>query len=221
MLYLIFIILFLIVLLTPEPEYFDEPIPLIYINLDNRPDRKERMEKLLNEYGLTNYYRLSATYTPNNGHKGCADSHYRALKMAREKGWDQVLIMEDDFKFDIKPEEFKQKKIPKNNWNVLLLSAMWEKTKPHNDEVHKILGGASTTSGYIVKKHYLPKLENLFKKCYENMSSDKTTNKGHETWAIDQKWKEYQNEDWYIFNPKLGKQDYNIKSSIQSSTKYN
>ena len=221
MYYLIFIILFIIVLLTPETEYFDEPIPIIYINLDNRPDRKERMEKLFDKYGLRNYNRLSATYIPSNGHKGCAHSHYNALKYAREKGWDKVLILEDDFKFDITPEEFQLKKIPKNNWNVLLLSAMWEKSKPYNDEIHKLLGGASTTSGYIVKKHYIPKLENLFKNCYLNMSTEKTSKKGYEPWAIDQKWKELQNEDWYIYSPKLGTQDYGIKSSIQSSTKYN
>ena len=42
-------------------------------------------------------FRLSATLNKKNGHLGCADSHIRALKLAKKEGLQNVIIMEDDF----------------------------------------------------------------------------------------------------------------------------
>ena len=68
-------------------------IPILYINLDSRKDRREHMEKLLEGY---NYERVPAVYD-EFGCIGCSKSHIKCMDIIIEKGYDKCVILEDDF----------------------------------------------------------------------------------------------------------------------------
>jgi len=78
---------------------------IIYINLDKRIDRRTDIEKELNDFGLE-YERFQAIETPGFGILGCGQSHLAVLKLAKERGYKNILIFEDDFTFLVSKEEF-------------------------------------------------------------------------------------------------------------------
>ena len=66
-------------------------IPVIYINLDDQPERREQIEKSLNELGFKNVIRVSGFKDPI-GKRGCAYSHALAL----EEIDPPFILLEDD-----------------------------------------------------------------------------------------------------------------------------
>ena len=65
---------------------------IYYINLNKRTDRREQIEKELNEFGL-NYERFEAIETHGFGIHGCGLSHLAVLKLAKENIYENVLIL--------------------------------------------------------------------------------------------------------------------------------
>lgn len=57
---------------------------IFYINLKKRTDRKEHIEKQLNDFNLL-YERFEAIETPGFGCVGYTMSHLSVLKLAKEK----------------------------------------------------------------------------------------------------------------------------------------
>lgn len=75
-----------------------------YINLDDRPDRKQHMDKELSKYGLENFVqRYSAVKaeirTPQNCVIASGTSHRNLIQYAKDKNLDNILILEDDIFF--------------------------------------------------------------------------------------------------------------------------
>ena len=66
-------------------------IPVIYINLDEQTERKERIENSLKELGFKNIIRLSAYKDPDSK-RGCAYSHALALEEIEAP----FILLEDD-----------------------------------------------------------------------------------------------------------------------------
>jgi len=64
-----------------------------YVNMDNKPERKQQTEKLLSGLNFTNYERYPAK-TGQNAIEGCALSHIDILRS--NKGNTPFLILEDD-----------------------------------------------------------------------------------------------------------------------------
>ena len=77
---------------------------IIYINLNRRTDRKEQIEQELNSFGLS-YERFEAI-EDNYGAVGCGLSHIEVLKIARDRNYENIIILEDDFTFLVSKEEF-------------------------------------------------------------------------------------------------------------------
>jgi glycosyl transferase family 25 len=69
---------------------------VLYINLDSRTDRKERIEKVLRNFS---YERITAIQH-KIGSIGCSMSHIYAIEYAIKQKWDNVLIMEDDMEWN-------------------------------------------------------------------------------------------------------------------------
>jgi len=204
---------------------------IIYINLDNRPDRKNSITTEINKiFGDSQIpiERISATYIPKNGHKGCAHSHYTAINKARELKWKTVLIFEDDFHFTSESSKSQINNLFKTiqqlpEWKVILLTGVGGKSeKTEYNGLHKITSGYLTTSAYIVNLNYYNHLIYLFYKSYLSMSSDKTSIKNYEPNAIDQLWAKVQTQEkgWYIIDPIIGEQNNQLLSTIQSQTNY-
>jgi GR25 family glycosyltransferase involved in LPS biosynthesis len=89
-------------------DYFDGAF---YINLDKRIDRRESFEIKSQEAGLSIPRFSALSFSPDevvknrqdpNWHKkvSCTASHLKCIEMAKDNGWESVLIFEDDAIFD-------------------------------------------------------------------------------------------------------------------------
>ena len=201
---------------------------IVYINLEKRGDRQKHICKMLDNYGVdsSRVHKISGSYIPKNGHKGCAQSHILALTMAKINNWENMLVLEDDFTFIKTPQEVnnsvnKMFNDFKDNWDVVMFATNGKKERKLDlDYIVGVDGNAATTSGYAINKPFYDKLLNNFKTANDNMKYEHTTSKGWEKWAIDQQWKKLQPESrWYCFEPVLGKQA-GMGSTIQRETNY-
>jgi hypothetical protein len=68
-------------------------IPKFVVNLERRPDRLESIVKEM-EYIGWDYEHFKAVDT--NSHVGCTRSHTTLIKEAKEKGYESILVIEDD-----------------------------------------------------------------------------------------------------------------------------
>uniref|UniRef100_A0A6C0IDS7 Glycosyl transferase family 25 domain-containing protein n=1 Tax=viral metagenome TaxID=1070528 RepID=A0A6C0IDS7_9ZZZZ len=180
---------------------------IIYINLNKREDRKLSIENELEKYGFKNYERFEAIETKGFGIVGCTMSHLSVLKIAKERNYKNILILEDDFvfsvnktKFDILLDGFFQLEIP---FDVCMLSYNMIQNKPTEYSIINQVVEAQAASGYIVNNHYYDTLINLYEKSFPLLE----TTKQHWIYANDQIWKQLQKKDlWYYFVERIGKQ---------------
>mgnify|MGYP001278596468 CR=1 FL=1 len=156
----------------------------VYINLDNRPDRRKEILKEMEKMGIKkeNRHRVAGIYIPKNGHKGCTQAHILALSIGEMNDWDTTLILEDDAEIKIEPQEFNQQidelldylKEKNIKWDVIMLStANADKQKLNGTDHVKQIKYATLGTAYIVTKHYLKKLKDLFLKGNSKMEAVK------------------------------------------------
>jgi len=174
---------------------------IFYINLDSRTDRREEIERELASMDLQGE-RFAAIKT-SPGAFGCSLSHSAVLKLAKERGYPQVLILEDDFQFLVSKEELNSfmNKFSDKEYDVIMVSYNMVASVPEGDFVR--VKDAHTTSGYIVHSRFYDRLiENFDKGIPELMKTGK-----HWIYAIDQYWKCLQPDAlWYAASPRIGKQ---------------
>jgi len=193
-------------------KYIDKTI---YINLNRRNDKRIQIEKELVDFDL-NYERFEAIEN-DEGCVGCAYSHLNVLKLAKERGYKNVLILEDDFTFLVSKEEFEKQltiffKL-NINYDVCKLSYNLQKFQDTEyDFLLKVLE-SQTASGYIVNSHYYDKLILLYEWAIPLLENSKQ----HWIYANDQVWKRYQESDlWYCFKTRIGKQRDGISDNSNS-----
>jgi len=75
------------------------------INLDKRPDRWEAVLSQFNKVGLDGHVQRYSAIEASPGVVGCTLSHYNIIKKAKEEGYKNVLIFEDDVEF-IRTDQF-------------------------------------------------------------------------------------------------------------------
>lgn len=184
-----------------QSDYVDG---IFFINLDKRTDRRALIEKEFATVGLE-AERFTA-FERSPGIVGCGESHLTCLKLARERGWKNVLIFEDDFEFIVNKEEFwvqlKRFFNDEIDYDVLMFSYLMHKSEPFNDYLLKVQY-ASTASAYIVNNCFYDSLIDLYEESFPLL---KSTGK-HWLYANDQVWKKLQTiSRWYAFTPRLGRQ---------------
>lgn len=180
---------------------------IFYINLDRRTDRRQQIEEELQKYGLEGE-RYSAIHTPEAGIVGCGYSHLNVLKLAKERGYTNVLILEDDFEFVVSREtmentfqQFFDASIP---YDVLLISYLVQKSEEVSEYpfIRKIIDG-QTASGYLVHHSYYDVLIELYEWAIPLLESTGQ----HWVYANDLVWKRLQPRDnWFYFTERLGVQ---------------
>lgn len=180
---------------------------IYYINLAHRRDRNEQILYEFRKMNIpqTKYERFNAIHHKEIGGVGCGRSHAAVLEDALQKGYQQIMVIEDDFQFCVTAPEFYSAidKLNQMEYDVCLMAyCMKESAETNTPNFRKVLE-AQTTSGYIIKRHYFQKLIDVFREAADNFER---TNY-HWMHAIDVMWKPLQRADnWICFYPRLGKQ---------------
>jgi GR25 family glycosyltransferase involved in LPS biosynthesis len=180
---------------------------IFFINLDKRPDRLAEIEEELKAYDLT-AERFAAHYHPTIGLVGCTKSHVACLKMAKERGYKRVLILEDDFHFLVDKVTMEEQlsllfdqQVP---FDVCMLAYNLIRGEPSTEYPFlQRVREAYTASAYIIQDHYYDTLIHLWE--WANPQLEATNH--HWIYANDQIWKQLQEKDtFYCYTMRLGKQ---------------
>jgi len=150
-------------------QWWDLVDKIIFINLDHRTDRLEDMTRFFEEAGIPaeKIVRVSGI-RDSPGIVGSAKSHIAVMKMIRDNGWENALVLEDDVKWVNYSNETILEHI-QNPFDVLMLGGFYVSI-----DGNRLLEGWHSSS-YIVKKQYLPKLLNNFETGLHKLLSDKFT----------------------------------------------
>jgi GR25 family glycosyltransferase involved in LPS biosynthesis len=173
-----------------------------YINLDNRPDRKQHFENQKLKFPvLQNIERFSAI-EHKNGAIGCGKSHIQVLQMCQKFDEESFLICEDDLLIfnSNNFEQFIKTLDDKQDWDLITLTPRGDTL--HNDELSngfKRIINNQTTSAYIVKKCMIPILIKNLQEAIEGLEIDGKS----DVFAIDQYWKRLQIKYKFYYFEKL------------------
>lgn len=193
---------------------------IFYINLERRKDRRIEFEDEMKKMNLK-AERFEAINC-NPGIAGCGYSHLAVLKLAKERGYKNVLIFEDDFMFIIDKYSFENtletffEEI--KEYDVCMLSYNIIKSENISDTscVTKVLE-AQTASGYIVNSKFYDSLINLYEECIPILER---TNM-HWIYANDQCWKRLQSINlWYALKIRVGIQRPGFSDNSMSFQDY-
>ena len=176
----------------------------IYINLDRRVDRRELIEAEFAKMGIMVERFPAIEAKP--GMVGCHASHLAVLKKARDAGWENVLVFEDDFMFAVDKETFHRElkrffdlKMP---YDVVMLAYNLNKS----EECNEVVGYArdvQNAAGYIVHKRFYDKLIDNLETAFPLLRDT------HQHWNYlnDQCWKSLQPQsEWFYLKTRIGKQ---------------
>jgi GR25 family glycosyltransferase involved in LPS biosynthesis len=194
-----------------------------FINLKHRTDRLEEFYNQLDSVGIPRdkVERFDAILLPEdlryNGNVGCNMSHLAALKLARERGYKNVLIFEDDLDFLVTREQLEENinnfftmvESEKLDWKVVMLGYQLVHSKPFYDtkgvksDFIGITNDAHFGSCYLVNSTCFDELIERLE--YGTEMLIKTSE--HWNYQNDQVWKSLQKDDkWFYFLQRIGKQ---------------
>lgn len=188
---------------------------VVYINLDDRIDRKEHMEKFIKPFG-DKVIRMSAIKN-ENGSLGCSMSHIVVLKMAIQNQWKNILVLEDDCEWNKYEVGYKNLvNLVKNPYDVILLGGSFSK---YDSKTSKLFLSCATSS-YLVNSHYYEKLLNNFE-----LGCQQLNNTREFQYLLDRYWNILiEIDNWFIVLPNLIYQKADFSSIenkfIDLSSKY-
>lgn len=182
---------------------------IIYINMDARTDRNERMLSELERIGFAKekIQRFSASSYQGCPNTGCLVSHASVLEMAYDMDLKNVLVLEDDFVFIDDAEKvrndlktFFEREM---DWDVLMLTTCAAVVSEHTDNLISRISSSGNGAGYMVNRSMMLELSTLFKSNVDNLF----TTKQHWIYQNDILWKTLMpSSKWYMFNHYLGYQ---------------
>ena len=149
---------------------------------------------------------IPAIYTSKTDYKGYLQSHIQAIKLAKERNYKNVLILEDNFQLVVSKEEVEKQLTDFFDagieYSVCMISYDMQSSKPTEYPFLTKIIESNGSSGYILHQNYYDELINLFEwsitKLYETGD--------HWNFAVDNCWKFLQpNGKWYCFTEPLGK----------------
>jgi glycosyl transferase family 25 len=197
-------------------------IPVTYINLERRVDRKENVLTQLAKIGVESPTRFKAIEL-ENGALGCSMSHLKCVELAKQNDYEYIFICEDDIEF-LNPDLFLTQLNSFLNsslkWDVAIVAGNnMIPYVPVNDYCIKVLN-CQTTTGYIVKNSYYDKLIQNYKEGIKRLLKEPTNN----DYKIDKYWFRLQQMDnWYLIIPLtiIQKEDYSdIERKVTNFSKY-
>ena len=178
--YIVFGVLLIILVYLLSTRYFENFYTeqhginrldaIIYINLEDRSDRKDLLLKDLEALhtNMSKVHKVSGVYIPKNGHKGCIQSHILALNMIKLNKWKRVLILEDDAELTTDTETFNNiinkildylDGLHNSNWDVIMLAT-----------ANKVINNADTTHNKIL--NISPQTSNILSTLTTNLKEN-------------------------------------------------
>jgi hypothetical protein len=186
---------------------------IIYINIDKRTNRNQRIIEQLKIFDSNKIHRMSAVYKEDNKPLGCTLSHLNALKIARDNKYPNVLILEDDAIWsDVNLSYPVFKMLVQKPYDVIMLGGSGKKFNPNTYRVEYSLAASS----YLVNSSYYDKMISTI----ENELNTKHIDPKEDNYnkCIDVIYMTLQaNDFWYIVYPSLmiqGKSYSNIAGGI-------
>jgi len=185
-------------------EFIDK---ILIINLEKRNDRKTQILEEIVKMDLVQKTEIFKAIEYNPGFIGCTASHLNCIKLAKERGYKNVLIFEDDFQFIVDKNTFYKNieqffELKNLDWKVLMLSYNLLSQKPYN-EFLGITNDCQTASAYLVNSKYYDELINNLE--YGLRMLIKT--REHWNFLNDQCWKTLQKDDkWFYLKERIGVQ---------------
>ena len=195
---------------------------VVYINLNNRPDRKIQIESELYSMEISHSaIRRFSAIELQDGALGCSLSHLKCIQQAKMDNLPHIMVVEDDLKItDINKFNVQFDKLLQTNsdWDVVILAG-------NNVGPYKILSDSAvkiskcqTTTGYLVKSTYYDTLIENFKNGINLLMSNPTK---RILYAIDKFWFSLQSRDnWLIVYPLLATQRPNYSNIERKYTNY-
>ena len=188
-------------------EHIDK---IIYINMDARTDRRAELEAEFVRLGIPEDKIMRFPASSYNGcpNTGCLVSHANVINLAYEMGYQNVLVLEDDFRFiedaakvnaDI--GAFFDMKL---DWDVLMLTTCSAVVIPeYVGYLASRISSSTNGAGYLVNRPMMMELVELFDSNVENLFNTKA----HWLYQNDILWKSLMpTKQWYMFNHYLGYQ---------------
>jgi len=174
---------------------------ILYINLEARTDRRANVETQLPRIGLANFERFNAVKT-TNGLVGCCLSHIKCLELAKKRGYEHVLISEDDILF-LDPALFVKQLntflANKHKWDVVIFAGNNVPPYERIDDTCIAVSSCQTTTCYLVAGHYFDTLIANFK---EGLSKLLLEPERHIDYGLDKYWFKLQRKDnWFLITP--------------------
>jgi len=180
---------------------FDAIERVVYINLDERVDRKLQVQQeLLKVFPAYKIQRFAAIRDEVGG-IGCTMSHIAVLEMAKREGWRNVLIVEDDFVWSSSIDASSKvlMRLLFKPYDAIVLGGTWVKYDPNTLK----LESCQTTTAYIVASDYI---DHMLENYNEGLQKFRETG-DYPTYALDQYWKRlHASGRWYIVMPIMAAQ---------------
>lgn len=174
---------------------------IFYINLEARTDRRANVETQLPRIGLTTFERFNAVKT-KNGLVGCCLSHIKCLELAKKRGYDHILISEDDILFldpDLFVKQLNTFLANKHKWDVVIFAGNNVPPYERIDDSCIAVSSCQTTTCYLVAGHYIDTLIANFK---EGLSKLLLEPERHIDYGLDKYWFKLQRKDnWFLITP--------------------
>jgi glycosyl transferase family 25 len=191
-------------------KYIDR---IIYINLDDRPDKKDYIESQLNALGVP-YERFPGIYQRKNG-LGCTKSHLGVQKLARERGYKNVLILEDDFTFGVTKEEFEERLTQLFESGPAFDVCFLSNTTVEKDELIEGCGFLKRAldvygaEAYLLQNHYYDTLIATYEMAVQKLEETGM----HWLYISDRAWVPLlQKDQWVRFVDRFGKQNRELQN---------
>ena len=174
--------------------------------MDDRVDRRNRFEKHMKKYDL-DCERFSGI-KDSFGSVGCAKSHLTILKNAKHNGYENVIIMEDDFAFNLSPKELDEKlKLIFDNkleFDAFHLSFRWRLCEDSQEHKYlKKLKFCHYCSCYIINNKCYDELIEWWEKALPLLEATRKT----QLYSCDVSYMPLlKNKKWYCFDKPVGVQ---------------
>lgn len=180
-------------------EFIDK---VIYINLDHREDRRIIMKTFFEKGKIPDekIVRFPAIKKPKG--VGCLQSHTEALQMAKDQGWKNVLILEDDLEWLNFEEGYKQLQslMSLPQWDVIQLVGWY--VKYDFPRVYYTLNAGA----YLVNSSYYDTLLKNRRDAIRGMASVEAIYRSSK-YTADVYWNRLAKQDyWYGLHPCMCRQ---------------